>query len=300
MNRRYIFLDTWVFSLLSNPVSADALAQFVHAGGFTVIITGALLIELYNPSWQNATSLERGELATTFIARSPSVIIDPAEIWDRELDANLSPLPTLPVKLDLKDLSAEHRKITLLALLRRDPLFLNQGQDIEEWRRETAELKGGWLQTVERIIDHACRADRLRRDASGSFIDKEALREIFLISLDLRRAKREMIDSILANAKPKLLQATAVRTSSLCFWYLYIDIDPANRPKHRGSDIVDIFHASLLPYCRVLTIDQSMHRTLLRTGALALFPNCRLLTKADLEQLLRDRGRRDSFLAGIA
>jgi hypothetical protein len=60
------------------------------------------------------------------------------------------------------------------------------------------------------------------------------------------------------------IKLTAVRFASLIFWYLYVNVDPSNRIKHQPSDIGDIYHLSLLPYCEAFTVDKPMQRLLQR------------------------------------
>lgn len=292
---RYIFLDNWVFSLLGRPDAEAQLTAFVRSNGFTALLTSLSLVELYNPGWEGAGPEERGAAAARFLARIPCVIVDPQKVWELEIAAHLSRLKDLPLELDLCDLSDDLRETVLLRFLRRDGLFLQQGIDIAAWALGYKEAKKSWLANVTVIIENACSQGCLKQDKRGRFIVSEDSKESFLCSLDLRHADRHDTDSILssilqraqAGIRPHL---TAVRLNSLCFWYSYVDIDRANRPKHRGSDIGDFYNLSLLPYCSAFTTDGTMYRTLQRIRERVVPVSCQLLTKDLLQQEILQYG----------
>jgi hypothetical protein len=169
---------------------------------------------------------------------------------------------------------------------------LKQGKDIRIWSLEYEEAKKSWLSDVENIIENACRQGNLKRDKADKFKDLESTREVFPFSLDFRHAKHLNIDTLIADLqrtragiRPGL---TSVRLSSLCFWYSYIDIDKANQPKRRGSDIGDFQQISLLPYCSVFTTDGTMCKTLQRVRDRVAPVNCQVLSKALLEERVRE------------
>ena len=289
----YIFLDNWVFSLLRDPEVAAGLASFIRFNGLTVLLTSLSMVELYNPGWEGAQEgEERGAVAAQFLARVPCVVVNTSKIWEMEVAAHLSPLNDLPFELDLAELSADLRGPTLLRFLRRDDLFLKQGKDIRIWSLEYEEAKKSWLSDVENIIENACRQGNLKRGKADKFRDLESTRDIFLFSLDFRHAKHLNIDTLIADLqrtragiRPGL---TSVRLSSLCFWYSYIDVDKANQPKRRGSDIGDFQQISLLPYCSVFTTDGTMYKTLQRVRDRVVPVNCQVFSKALLEERVRE------------
>ena len=288
---RYLFLDNWVFSLLRDPETGARLTTFVRSNSFTVLLTSLSMVELYNPGWEKAEADERGAMAVRFLASVPSVIVDPQRVWDMEVAANLSRLEALPLQLDLSDFTANVREEILLRLLRRDEFFLERGLDIQAWSRGYEELKKGWLSEVANIIEKACDRGDLKRDKAGRFTELEDSKDIFLFSLDFRHADGHDVDAILSDMLQRMQvgrqRLTSVRLSSLCFWYSYVDVDKANRPKLRGSDIGDIYHISLLPYCSAFTTDNTMHRTLQRIRERVVPVNCPVMTKQLLEERLR-------------
>jgi hypothetical protein len=291
---RYIFLDNWIFALLGVPEAEARLTAFVRSNGFTVLLTSLSLVELYNPGWQGAGREERGAAAVRFLARVPCVIVNPQRVWKMEAAAHLGKLDSLPLELNLSDLSDDLRESTLLRFLRRDDLFLQQGLDIHAWSLGYEEVKKAWLADVANIIENACSHGDLKRNKAGRFTELEdSSKELFLLSLDLRHADGHDVDAILADVlqraqaglRPRL---TSVRLSSLCFWYSYVDIDKANQPKRQGSDVGDFYHISLLPYCSTFTTDGTMYRTLQRIRERVVPASCHLMTKAMLEEKIRE------------
>jgi hypothetical protein len=120
------------------------------------------------------------------------------------------------------------RPLTLLSFLRGNNLFVQQGKNIEQWREQYENTKATWLNDVENIIEHACKTDYLKRDKKGKFIELQQLKEKFLLSLDFRMAEAHEIDSLLEKLAERIksgkpTQLTAIRLSSLCFWYLGAD-----------------------------------------------------------------------------
>ncbi len=197
--RSYIFLDNWVFPLLSDPEADARLTAFVRSNGFTVLLTSLSMVELYNPGWQRAGEKERGAAAARFLARVPCVIVNPRKVWMMEVAAHLNQLQALPIELDLFDLSAELREAALLGLLRRDDLFLRQGLDIHTWSLDYEEAKKSWPADVTSIIENACSHGYLKQDKAGKFTELEETKELFLFSLDLRHAYWRDLDAILTD-----------------------------------------------------------------------------------------------------
>jgi hypothetical protein len=74
-----------------------------------------------------------------------------------------------------------------------------------------------------------------------------------------------------------------IRVTSLCFYYLYVDVNPSNLVKTQGSDIIDIYHFCLLPYSRYFTVDKSMKRILKRVAKEIDISNCIILTPESLK-----------------
>jgi len=197
----------------------------------------------------------------------------------------------LPIELDLENISDKLRSLTLLSFLKGDNLFVQQGKNIEQWREQYEKTKATWFIDVENIIEHACQTGYLKRDKKGKFIELQQLKEKFLLSLDFRMAETSEIDTLLAKLVERAkngeaTRLTAIRLSSLCFWYSYINIDQANKMKRNGSDIGDFYHISLLPYCSAFTTDGSMHRMLKRINEPVMPANCEVITRQKLDKIL--------------
>jgi hypothetical protein len=266
---RYIFLDNWVLSRLTDEKFRDNLSTFIKEGNYTIILTTALMSELYSPKWAEAGNRDRGLNALSFICKCPCVIVEPIKVFRAEYEHFPKKLNTIPIELDLKSFESKERLELLLGLFHRDALFLNQGIDIEQWSKKIRDGKNAWLDDVSMIIKHALHDGRLNQNEQGKFIrlDDEKDKETFLLSLDLRIFDNPNIDGFLnkmakgAN-KGRLPRLWGVRITSLCFWYAYINIDKSNKLKQQGSDIVDFYHLGLIPYCLVFTVDTNMFRLL--------------------------------------
>ncbi|MBI2783641.1 MAG: hypothetical protein HYX64_06150 [Gammaproteobacteria bacterium] len=288
---RYIFIDNWVLGSLGEPSFQKALVRYIKDKGYVVALTTLSLTELYNPGWRGSNGTDRTARAVDFFSQVPSAVVDPTVVWEAEVGNNLDPVTELPVLLALESVDSRSRKEALLRLLRADDLYVSQGHDIRRWDENYKELKSGWLASVERIIADACASGNLVRNEQGRLVQLPAYKELFLSSLDFRHAPAERVSSMLNYRVGKRQQGrpvalSSVRLSSLLFWYLYVDIDPANRVRHQGSDIGDMFHLSLLPYCAVFTADKSMYRLLQRIREPVAPLQCQVFTAPRLREVL--------------
>ena len=75
----------------------------------------------------------------------------------------------------------------------------------------------------------------------------------------------------------------AIRLTSLCFWYSYIEIDKAFPMKRNGSDIGDFYQISMMAYCAVFTADKTMSRLLSRLQSEASY-TCKVLNLQGLDK----------------
>ena len=217
----------------------------------------------------------------------PCVLVRQEEVFRAEIEAELTPLEALPIELDLQQLPHTVRAQSLVFFLRRDERYLRQGKNIDLWSKAYSTLKANWLANVEDIIEQACVDGVLQRDGTGRFVELGEHKEHFLFSLDFRHADPSDVDRILR----KLLQRkqmrqptclTAVRMTSLCFWYSYVYVDNANRMKRNGSDIGDFYQISLLPYCAAFTVDRTMEGMLRRIQEPVVPVRCELFTETTL------------------
>jgi hypothetical protein len=290
---KYIFLDTWVYKKLTNSQFERQLTEFVNAMGYTVLTTPLSFVELYNPGWQDVNQCDRVRKTAEFLSHVPCVIVRPEKVWRAEMEAGLSPLEALPIELNLQDLPKAHGAPALLLLLRRDPTCVEQGFDFALWCADYSAQKTSWLGDVERIIENACANGCLKCDNTGKFVELELYRELFLFYLDLRLACPEDASRIrerLAQQRQtgQQTQLTAVRLTSLCFWYSYVNVDNARKMKRSGSDIGDFFQISLLPYCAAFTVDRTMDGMLRRIPESIRPVNCEMFTSQSLmRQIVR-------------
>jgi hypothetical protein len=291
--KRYIFLDNWVYSMLSDAKFERQLGQFITRGDYTILITSLLLTELYNEGWENAPEKDRMYNTTEFLGNHPSVIIDPLTVWQAEIQTYPNMLLSLPIELDLRLLPSKRRIAALLDFLRRDDSFIKQGKDIEVWRENYDQAKANWLCEVANIIQNACDTNVLSRDLKGNFINLDQSKEMFLLSLDLRYADTNQIDTLLVKlaqeqSKRASTRLTAIRLISLSFWYAYIEIDKANRIQHLGSDIGDLYNMSLIPYCTGFTLDKNMHRLTQRMKQQFDSIPCEIISRQKLDVYIKE------------
>ncbi|HEX9388848.1 MAG TPA: hypothetical protein VF918_21155 [Anaerolineales bacterium] len=265
---KYIFLDNWVLSRLPDIAFASRLSNFIKTRDYTILITHELMAELYNPGWKEAGDRDRGFVAASFMGAHPSVIVHPIRVFQSEYRHFPKNINIIPVELDLKILEDEFRQGALLKVLRRDPLLLQQGIDIQKWSNDLKSNKDSWLDQANQIINNGLQNGILKQNEKGEFIVGNEEKEVALTSLDLRLFDNVDIESFLTKASirkektGKLPRLRGTRIVSLCYWYTFIEIDKANKLKQQSSDIVDHYHLGLLPYCSAFTIDTNMYRLL--------------------------------------
>jgi hypothetical protein len=284
---KYIFLDAWVYSRLGNTVFEQKLSAFLKKSRSVVLVTSLGLTELYNPDWDKAGPKDRMYLTAQFLGKTPCVIVDPLQVFKAELPTYPDSLKRLPVELDLDKIPAEQREEALVKFLRRGPVFLAQGKDIEQWRENYDALKASWLEDVEKIIADGINNGYLELDAKGNIVPHEERNLLFLMSLDLRHAAGWDTDKLVQQYTRRardFIRISAIRLTSLYFWYAYVNVDNANKMKRNGSDIGDFYHMSLIPYCSAFTVDNTMFRLLERVSELS--GRCKILNTQRLDALL--------------
>lgn len=283
----YAFLDTWVLSDYTKPATYDLLSAWIRREGLTVVVTSLSLTEFYNPQGSHG---DRATRVARFLGSHQTCIVDPVRVWHDEVMSYPAPLRALPVALDLERVSAEHRATALELFLRRDTLYLAQGKDVAAWSENYAKEKAGWLAEVERLIDRGVASGLLVRNGEGKLDARASNKEEFLCSLDRRLAVGQawqlpvqtLVD-LMVNAGTARLPA--IRMSSLAFWHAYVEADAAFPMRRSGSDLGDILHLSLLPYCVVFTMDKNMHRMVQRIARDSR-GSCAVLSRAELEAVL--------------
>jgi len=263
---QYIFLDNWVLSDYTKPDVQDYLSIYIRNKQLTVVINSLSLTELYNPGWANSQGNDRISRVAKFIKDHPTIIVDPVKIFRAEIENYPQPVQSLPIELDFATLPVEHREQALKLFLQHDKLFLNQGKDIRIWVESYKKEKSNWLDNVEKIIDKAIQSGILIRDETGRFMQLEKGKEDFLVTLDRRHfshfnaIERENLGTkIVELFMGETAKLPAIRFTSLCFWYAYIQTDKTHPISRAPSDIGDFLQMSMIPYCNVFTTDNKMH-----------------------------------------
>ncbi len=288
---KYIFLDNWVLADYTKPNLQPNLSKYLEKNQFTVIIDSLSLTELYNPGWRNAPEGDRTARVTDFLSRHPVAIVDPVKLFRAEIENYPNLVHTLPIELDMEILSAEHRKQTLKLLLQGDTLFINQGKDIKIWSQNYEKLKSTWLSDIDNIIEKASQAGILIRDEAGRFTQLETDKEKFLLTLDRRyfaffdtSEMKELGTKIVELFLSETSKLPAIRFTSLCFWYAYIQIDKTHLTSRAPSDVGDFYQMSMIPYCTVFTTDNKMQWICSRILDENSQYSCTILNRGDLDK----------------
>jgi hypothetical protein len=263
----YIFLDNWALSDFTKEDNQHLLSKFICRNDYKLLFNGLSAVELYNPGWQHTQGDDRTTRVARFLSQHPCAIVRPEKVFKAEIESFPAKIESPPVELDLDDLPPQHRIPALLSILRDDNLLREHGIDIKQWVADYDKVKTSWLIDAEQIIEHACDTGVLARDKNGRFIDLEKSKEKFLVTLDRRHfslLSSEERHNLGAKVIDLFMGATrtlpAVRFSSLCYWYTYIDTDKAYPMRRKGSDIGDFFQISMIPYCSAFTVDATMYR----------------------------------------
>ena len=112
----------------------------------------------------------------------------------------------IPIELNLETIKDEFRSEALLKVLRRDPLLLEQGIDIEQWSNDLKADKDAWLDSANQIINNALENGTLKQNEKGEFIVDDKDKEVLLTSLDLRLFDNLNIDAFLAKATARKIK----------------------------------------------------------------------------------------------
>jgi len=288
---RYIFLDNWALSDYTKPDRLPYLSGYIKNKQLTVVINSLSLTELYNPGWQNAQGKDRTARAISFISTHSTLIVDPMKLIRAEIESYPEQIQSLPIELDLEIMSKESRGQSLTRFLHHDELFIKQGKDIRVWVKNYEKEKVEWLGNIDKIIENAVQSGVLTRDKTGRFTKLEKEKENFLATLDRRHfshfnAKEweqlgARIIQLFMDATSKL---PALRSTSLYFWYAYIQTDKAHPISKAPSDLGDFYQMSMIPYCEIFTTDNKMQWLSKRIADEVSPIFCRILNKDDLDK----------------
>jgi len=288
---QYIFLDNWVLSDYTKPDRLAYLSSYIKNKQLTVVIDSLSLTELYNPGWENAQENDRVTRATNFIGKHPTIIIDPVKIIRAEIENYPQRIQSLPIELDFEVMSIENREQSLKLFLHHDELFIKQGKDIRVWAENYQREKSEWLDNIEKIIGNAVQAGVLTRDKTGHFTQLEKEKENFLVTLDRRhfshfneKEREKLGNKIVELFMGETSKLPAVRFTSLCFWYAYIQTNKTNLIPKAPSDIGDFYQMSIIPYCKVFTTDNKMQWLSKRIANETSINSCAILNKDDLDK----------------
>lgn len=290
---RYIFLDTCILQEFTSEKHVGTLSRFLRDGNYTIVITSLLMTELYNPGWHKAPERDRNARITSFLGQHRYVIVDNAKIFHKEICAFPSKLTQLPVELHSSLIAPHLRDSALLMQLRRHSEFVRGGKDIQDWDFHYSSIKTVWLDDAQRILDNAYTKGTLVKDENGNMIVDQDSKEAFLQSLDRRHLADftpEEWEALGENIVNLVLGGTkhlpATRLISLAFWYAYVEQDKAYLMKRKGSDIGDLWHMSVLPYCTAYTTDNAMARLAKRVIP-EIECHCTVFNRAEFEVQLR-------------
>lgn len=287
---KYIFLDNWVLSDYTKSDRQPYLSSYIKNKQLTVVIDSLSLTELYNPGWEHAQENDRISRATNFIGKHPTVIIDPVKIFRAEIENYPQHIQNLPIELNLETLSPENREQSLKLLLHHDESFISQGKDIRVWVENYEKEKSKWLSGIEKIIDNAIQSGVLTFN-KGRFTQLEEEKETFLLTLDRRqfihfnKKEREQLGTkIVELFMGNTSKLPAVRFTSLCFWYAYVQTDKTHLIPKTPSDIGDFYQMSMIPYCTVFTADNKMQWLSKRIEKETSQNSCIILNKDNLDK----------------
>lgn len=286
----YIFLDNWVLSDYTKDNKRHLLSEFIRKNNYSILVDSLSFTELYNPQWQNSKENDRTARVAEFLGQHSCVIVNPQNVWQSEFEAFPGRVKHLPVQLNLDDIPIPHRTPALLMFLRRDEIFLQQGKDIAQWATGYESVKASWPNDVNQIIEHACNTGVLTRNQNGKFTKLKYCKEKFLRTLDGRHleqhfssTERQSLQITMKDVEDGVTsELPSVRSSSLYFWYAYIEVDKAYPMKRKGSDIGDYYQMSLIPYCAAFTVDTTMYRLARRVLAATNY-KCEILNKELLD-----------------
>jgi hypothetical protein len=286
---RYIFLDNWVLSDYTKPDKLPYLSSYIRNRELTIAIDSLSFTELYNPGWASAQGQDRMARAISFISTHATIIVDPVKLIRAEIENYPEPVQSLPIELDLDVMSEEDREESLTQFLHHDEVFLKQGKDIRVWVENYEKEKSKWLGNIDKIIDNAVQSGLLTRDQTGQFTQWQ--KENFLITLDRRHFihfSKEEWEQLGAKIVQLFMDGTsklpAVRSTSLYFWYAYIETDKNHPISKSPSDLGDFYQMSMIPYCETFTTDNKM-QWLTKRIAEEIAPNsCRVLNRGDLDK----------------
>ena len=289
--KNLIFLDNWVFSDYTKPDKLPHLSNYIRNKQLTIVIDSLSMVELYNPGWKNAQENDRVARTTKFISQHPTIIIDPVKVFRSEIENYPQQIPSIPTELDLEVMSAEKRERVLKMFLHHDELFIKQGKVIRVWAENYKKLKSEWLEDIEKMINNAVQTGVLTYDKTMDFTKLKTQKENFLITLDRRHFSHfneKEWEQLGAKIVELFMGATsslpAIRFTSLCFWYAYIQTDKSHLISRAPSDIGDFYQMSLIPYCDVFTADNKMQWLSKRIAEETSSNSCRILNRNAFEK----------------
>lgn len=287
---RYIFLDNWVLSDYTKSDKQPYLSRYIKSNELTIIIDSLSLTELYNPGWEKAPESDRVARVTSFIRSHPTMLVDPVKVFRAEIQNYPQRIQSLPIELDLTGMPPENREQSLRLFLRHDELFISQGKDIRMWAENYKKERSEWLSSIDTIVENAVRSGVLTRDKTGRFTKLEEEKEKFLVTLDRRhfahftKEEREKLGTkIVELVSGDTSKLPAIRFTSLCFWYAYIQVDNTHPISRSPSDIGDFYQMSMIPYCTVFTTDNKMQWLAKRIASATGATSCKILNKTEFD-----------------
>ncbi|MCD4829613.1 MAG: hypothetical protein K8R90_09335 [Candidatus Cloacimonetes bacterium] len=258
----YIFLDTSVLLHFTNdPSNSEKLSRFIHNNDLSIMLNEYSFIELYNPNKGHSKS-DRVDRICQFLSKHPLYIIETEKLWKMAIIMLPSQSYELPTLFPFPQSSPEEKRRILIGFLRAENWWLKRHPDLDirglnkRYRRPrkrtfmefilteyTEFIKGCEDKPIEEILITDCIS--IAKQAFDAAPIPNFLSALLYI--------KQLSDS-------DLLQALPLHCIALANWYAYGEKDKGYTHKIQESDCADVIHLSLLPFCKVFTIDKTMAR----------------------------------------
>lgn len=255
MNDKYIFLDTFVLSYLTNEKYIWKLLKFLESNNYIVLLSSLHLVELYNPHPDKNSRIHN---IARFFQKAKFVIVDQQDVIDSEY--NLYPRKLYNLKIRLKshelfnNLSDINRECLVYELFKHG--LPDYGVPLKEWVQSYSEIKNKWESDVELIIKDS-KDKKILKDVIkfSQYLDFRLVKEIVTIYESIEKGENIHITKKQSDLITKYKHGVmrGIHLSSLVFWYDYV----RSRKKIKGSDVGDIYFSILFPYCHEVIADKS-------------------------------------------
>jgi hypothetical protein len=255
----FIFIDTFALIELTRDYY-DQLLKYLKQKELYLLVTPTLLIEYHSPIIEEDDRITR---AVKLFNDHQFVIANQDILYQLEEETYPLMVNQLPIQLrsdvTLTHLSPEDRATILYQLLHNG--IPEAGYNLNSWAANFKAIKANWEQDVERIVEHATEHGHIqnKQELTESLNLRWCLRmeEAGLNISDPLKQDEQFVkyitklSGIFNRHDSDVLQG--IHLTSLIIWYDYII---ANK-RIKNSDLGDIYHAMMYPYCKVVIADNS-------------------------------------------